>query len=146
MFKSKSKSKKSHKATVHPDKLSGLKRLTSSPHKSHKLSKSLLATIIVLVLVLAISVASYAFISKRYLSKNSSNIKNNIDDAINTLGGKSGELNISKTAKIDSSFGFTLNYDPSTLVAEGQVTDASSTDSYITGMSYEGSVAQHMLY
>ena len=139
MFKSKSKSKKSHKATVHPDKLSGLKRLTSSPHKSHKLSKSLLATIIVLMLVLAISVASYAFISKRYLSKNSSSIKNNIDDAINTLGGKSGELNISKTAKIDSSFGFTLNYDPSTLVAEGQVTDASSTDSYITGMSYEGS-------
>jgi len=83
-------------------------------------------------------IGGYFYITSKTSNKNNDNYKNNINDALNEVGVSSGLSNISKSAKIESSLGFSLKFDPSTTTAEGQVTDASSTAKYITGNSYEG--------
>ncbi len=128
----------SKKQNSHPESLYGLKRLTKSPHLSHKLSKSMAIIGIIFVAIMLFGIGGYFYITSKASNKNNDNYKNNINDALNAVGASGGVSNISKTAKIESSLGFSLKFDPSTTNAQAEVTDASSTEKYITGNVYEG--------
>ena len=130
--------KRSKKQNSHPESLYGLKRLTKSPHLSHKLSKSMAIVGIIFVVIMLFGIGGYFYITSKTSNKNNDNYKNNINDALNEVGVSSDVSNISKSAKIESSLGFSLKFDPSTTNVQAEVTDASSTAKYITGNTYEG--------
>ena len=130
--------KRSKKQNSHPESLYGLKRLTKSPHLSHKLSKSMAIVGIIFVVIMLFGIGGYFYITSKTSNKNNDNYKNNINDALNEVGVSSGVSNISKSAKIESSLGFSLKFDPSTTNVQAQVTDPSSTAKYITWDEYEG--------
>ena len=121
----------------HPDHISGIRKVTASPHRSRKRSKALIGLVTLSVIVAVGAAIGYFVQSRKAPQKNDAIINKNIDDAVKTLSADAGGSNFSKSLAVQSSLGFSLKYDPSTLDARGQVTDASSTNNNVTGLSYE---------
>jgi S1-C subfamily serine protease len=121
----------------HPDHISGVRKVTASPHIAHKRSKLLIAIISIALVVAIGSIVALIIIANKAPQKNDEVINKNINDAVKTLGADAGGSNFSKRLTVQSSLGFSLTYDPAALDARGQVTDASSTSTYVTGLTYE---------
>ena len=74
----------------HPDHISGIRKVTASPHRSRKRSKALIG-LVTLSVIVAIGAAIGFFIkSRKAPQKNDVIIKKNINDAVKTLGANSG--------------------------------------------------------
>ncbi len=135
------KGDKSQSGSVEHDhstnELRGVKRVTKSPHKHRKRSKLALLLIAITTILLVIALVVLATSKDAPASTLPAEaIEQNKTDALQTLGATSS-LTLPSLTTITSTLGFSLDVDEELFEVTAQVTDPSSTGTFVSGFEHE---------